>query len=70
MASTIVAVATELDAGVIVMGTRGLNGVKSFLLGSVSHHVAQHADRPVLVVPSRLVAERRRDHAARAIEPA
>lgn len=70
VASTIVAVAAELDADVIVMGTRGLNGIKSFLLGSVSHHVTQHADRPVLVVPSPLVAERRRDHADRGIEPA
>lgn len=70
VASTIVAVAAELDADVIVMGTRGLNGIKSFLLGSVSHHVTQHADRPVLVVPSPLVVERRRDHADRAIEPA
>jgi hypothetical protein len=41
------------------MGTRGLTGLKSVLLGSVSHAVAQHADRPVLIVPSADVAERR-----------
>jgi len=46
-------------ADVIVMGSRGLTGVKSFLLGSVSHAVLQHADRPVVVVPSPAVAERR-----------
>ncbi len=39
------------DAGLIVMGARGLSTFKSILLGSVSHAVVQHAHRPVLVVP-------------------
>jgi nucleotide-binding universal stress UspA family protein len=56
--------ADDVGADVIVMGTRGLTGVKSFLLGSVSHAVLQHADRPVVVIPSPEVAgeraERRR----------
>ena len=60
VATTILAVAEHADAEVIVMGTRGLSGVKAFLLGSVSHSVVQHADRPVLVVPSGDLAERRR----------
>jgi nucleotide-binding universal stress UspA family protein len=38
------------DAAVIVMGSRGLTGVRSMLLGSVSGAVVHHADRPVLVV--------------------
>ena len=38
------------DAAVIVMGSRGLTGLRSMLLGSVSSAVVQHADRPVLVV--------------------
>ena len=51
--------AEKVDARTIVMGTRGLTGVKSLLLGSVSHGVLQHADRPVVVVPSPEVAEAR-----------
>lgn len=61
IANTILAAAAEVDADVIVMGTRGLSGFKSFLLGSVSHAVVQHADRAVLVAPSPALAERRRD---------
>lgn len=49
----------------IVLGTRGLGGVKSFLLGSVSHAVVQHADRPLLIVPSPDLAEQRRGWARR-----
>jgi nucleotide-binding universal stress UspA family protein len=47
----IVDVADEYDAGVIVLGARGLSTFKSIVLGSVSHGVAQHSHRPVLVVP-------------------
>ncbi|MDQ2898064.1 MAG: universal stress protein [Actinomycetota bacterium] len=41
------------------MGSRGLTGLKSPLLGSVSQAVIQHADRPVIVVPSPDVADSR-----------
>ena len=57
----ILGVAAEVDADVVVLGTRGRGGVKSFLLGSVSHEVVQHADRPVLIIPSPELAEQRRD---------
>ena len=47
----IVDVADEIDAGVIVIGSRGLNGARELFEGSVSHDVAAHARRPVLIVP-------------------
>jgi nucleotide-binding universal stress UspA family protein len=47
----IVDLANEIDAAVIVIGSRGLKGVRERLEGSVSHEVAEHARRPVLVVP-------------------
>jgi nucleotide-binding universal stress UspA family protein len=65
----ILRVAREIDADVIVLGTRGRGGVKSYLLGSVSHEVTQHADRAVLVVPSAGLAQRRRGWTCSADEP-
>jgi len=47
----ILALADELDAAAIVIGSRGLGGFREFTRGSVSHDVATHARRPVLVVP-------------------
>ncbi|HEV7493656.1 universal stress protein [Baekduia sp.] len=60
VAFTILSVAADIEADVVVLGTRGRGGVKSYLLGSVSHEVTQHADRAVLVVPSAGLAEHRR----------
>ena len=58
--------AEEVDASAVVLGTRGLSGVKSLLLGSVSHGVLQHADRPVVIVPAaRTAAERARHRESR-----
>jgi nucleotide-binding universal stress UspA family protein len=47
----IVDVADELDASVIVIGSRGLRGLREVAEGSLSHQVAEHAGRPVLIVP-------------------
>jgi nucleotide-binding universal stress UspA family protein len=43
-AETIVRVAQERDADMIVMGSRGLGGAKRLLMGSVSHKVGQLAE--------------------------
>jgi nucleotide-binding universal stress UspA family protein len=48
----IVDVAAEVDAAVIVIGSRGLQGVREIVEGSLSHQVAEHAGRPVLIVPA------------------
>ncbi|GAA4052878.1 universal stress protein [Nonomuraea soli] len=47
---TIVEVADELGSDVIVIGSRGLKGIPSLLLGSVSNHVLHHSKRPTLIV--------------------
>ncbi len=46
----IVKVAEEVRAGLIVMGSRGLGGVRRTLMGSVSDAVVRHAHCPVLIV--------------------
>jgi nucleotide-binding universal stress UspA family protein len=40
--------ANEVD--LVVIGSRGLNGLQEFVLGSVSHKVAKRANCPVLIV--------------------
>jgi nucleotide-binding universal stress UspA family protein len=47
----IVDVADELDAAAIVIGSRGLTGLREIAGGSVWHEVVTHARRPVLIVP-------------------
>ena len=46
----ITALAEEIGAGLIVVGSRGLGGIRRAMLGSVSDAVVRHAHCPVLVV--------------------
>ena len=46
----IVNLAEEIRAGLIVMGSRGLSGMRRALMGSVSDSVVKHAHCPVFVV--------------------
>ena len=46
-----VEVADEIGAAAIVVGSRGLCGVKALLESSFARLLALHADRPVLVIP-------------------
>jgi nucleotide-binding universal stress UspA family protein len=43
-------VADEHEAAAVVVGSRGLSGVKSLLLGSVSSGIVHHVSRPTVVV--------------------
>jgi len=42
--------AIEVDADVIVMGSRGRGDLAGLILGSTAHKVIHLADRPVLIV--------------------
>jgi nucleotide-binding universal stress UspA family protein len=48
--TTILEIADRYDAATIVMGSRGLTGVRSMLLGSVSNAVVHHTDRPTMII--------------------
>ncbi len=50
VAEEIVSLAEEIGAGLIVVGSRGLGGIRRALMGSVSDSVVRHAHCPVLVV--------------------
>jgi hypothetical protein len=49
-ATEIASLAGELGVGLLVMGSRGLGGIKRALMGSVSESVVNHAHCPVMVV--------------------
>jgi nucleotide-binding universal stress UspA family protein len=59
----IVEAAAAHDASAIVIGSRGLTGLRAMLLGSVSSAVVQHAGRPTLVI------HRPAGHASQRSEP-
>jgi nucleotide-binding universal stress UspA family protein len=46
----IVGLAEGIGAGLIVLGSRGLGGIRRALMGSVSDSVVRHAHCPVMVV--------------------
>jgi len=50
-APEIIRVAREHKASMIIMGTTGKDRFKEFWLGSVSHHVTESSELPVLLVP-------------------
>jgi nucleotide-binding universal stress UspA family protein len=50
-AHEIVEVAAQIDAGLIVTGSRGLGMIQGLLVGSVAHRLPYLAKCPVLIVP-------------------
>ena len=49
-AKEIVDLAVMTEADLIIIGSRGLSGIKKWVLGSVSEKVAQQSPCPVLIV--------------------
>ena len=49
-AEVIIHVANQEQADLIVVGSRGLTGIKRYLLGSVSSKVSEHAPCSVMIV--------------------
>jgi nucleotide-binding universal stress UspA family protein len=49
-ADVLLAVATDVNADLLVVGNRGMTGATRFLLGSVANTVSHHAPCDVLVV--------------------
>ena len=71
-ADVIVRHAAAIGADLIVCGSRGMGSIRSFLLGSVSAEVAQHAPCPVLIARhdrvTRIVLAHDGSESARAVE--
>jgi nucleotide-binding universal stress UspA family protein len=50
VADTLIDIARERGAAVVVVGSHGISGLRTRLLGSVSRKLIEHCDRPVLVI--------------------
>src|SRR4051794_18430117 len=50
VSDTLIALADERGAGGIVVGSHGVTGLRSHLVGSVARKLIQHSSRPVIVV--------------------
>lgn len=52
IADTILAVAAEFDARLVVLGSRGSTDLPALAAGSVAFHLLRHARLPVLIAPA------------------
>jgi len=50
-ASAIISLAEHEAADLVVVGRRGRGGFAELLLGSTSHQLSHHLDRPLVIVP-------------------
>jgi nucleotide-binding universal stress UspA family protein len=60
VAEEVVGLADELEAGLIVVGSRGLGSIRRTLAGSVSESVFRHAHCPVMAVRAKVNPPSRR----------
>ena len=51
IADALIAFASDHDAALLVVGSRGRSAIDEIVLGSVAVATLHHAHRPVLVVP-------------------
>lgn len=58
-AESIITVATEIEADLVLLGARGLTPLTERVLGSISHRVLLHSSRPTWVVKSKMVPVQR-----------
>ena len=58
---TILEASEQLDASVVVLGSRGLTGISTLMLGSVSDAVLHHTRRPTFIVRHGAQLDRHRD---------
>ena len=49
--TALIEAARSEDASFVVTGRRGLSGFKELVLGSTSHNLSHHLDRPLVIVP-------------------
>ncbi len=47
----LIQVARRENAAFVVVGRRGIGGFKELILGSTSHQLSHHLDRPLMIVP-------------------
>lgn len=47
----ILRITDEEEIDMVVMATRGMTGIKKYLMGSVTNNVVHHSKKPVLVIP-------------------
>jgi nucleotide-binding universal stress UspA family protein len=50
VADTLIDLARERDAAVVAVGSHGIAGLRSRVLGSVARTLIEHCDRPVMIV--------------------
>jgi nucleotide-binding universal stress UspA family protein len=59
LGNSILDVAAEMNADIIVMGSHGRSGLDKILMGSVAEKVLHHSSIPLFIIPTRDSAEKK-----------